>query len=67
LFLWIIRSQPAVATSKEFDMRNWNPAYFTMAIGVGIAIGVATHQLAVWTAIGAGLGMVFARSRPRRC
>lgn len=34
---------------------------FVMGIGVGAAIGVATGQIAVWMAIGAGLGMVFAR------
>ena len=48
-------------------MRNRNYGYFAIAVGAGVAIGVATGQLAVWTAIGAGLGMVFSQGRHGRC
>ena len=48
-------------------MSNRSNGTFIIAIGAGVAIGVATGQLAVWTAIGAGLGMVFSQGRLSRC
>ncbi|WP_454804250.1 hypothetical protein [Mucilaginibacter phyllosphaerae] len=41
-------------------MKNQN--LFIIGLGAGIAIGVALHNVAVGTAIGAGVG--FALSRP---
>ncbi|HEU0086676.1 MAG TPA: hypothetical protein VFQ77_03345 [Pseudonocardiaceae bacterium] len=50
-------------------MKDWQIVVGTVLAGwlVGAAVGTALDQVAVWMAIGAGLGVTFGLVRVNRC
>ena len=56
----------ATRRSEESGMKKPDGRYIAIGVTVGVAIGAATHNLAVWIVIGVAIGVALSQARGGR-